>query len=167
MERHSNGLWRVGFIGTVVILGMFAISSLFLTNVGIQVYHNIVRSNNDNFELRTSLNYVATRIRQKDNINGVSITQKDGVDVLTLSYISKSTGYLYHVYIYYYDGYLREHLCLDGDPYELIYGFEMVEAKDFSFRLDGNVLTLSAENEAGDREELVMTMRSGEVSSAR
>ena len=158
MERHSNAIWWVGFIGTVLILGTFAISSLLLTNVGIQVYHNIVKANNDNFELRTSLNYVATRIRQKDAAESITMTEKDGIPVLSLSYTG-GTGYRYEVLIYHYNGSLREHMRLEGDPFELGYGFEMVEIEDFRIQLNGNSLKLTATNHTGESESLTMSLR--------
>ena len=160
MNKHSNALWWVGFIGTVLILGAFAISSLVLANVGIQVYHNVVKSNNEDFELRTSLNYVATRVRQIDN-GTARMIKKDGIDALKLEY-EGSTGYVYEVYIYYYDGYLREHTCLTGDPFELDYGFEMIEISDFRIELDtGKTLKMTAKNKAGETESMVLTLRTG------
>lgn len=159
MERHSSGLWWVGFIGTVLILGAFAISSLVLTNVGIGVYKNVVSSNNENFELRTSLNYVATRVRQKDSDGRIDVIDKDGTKALKLSYMG-SSGYEINVYIYHYNGYLREHMCLEGDPFELSYGFEMIEIEDFDMELDGSLLKLSASNHAGESESLMLTLRS-------
>jgi len=158
MQKNSAKSWWVGFIGTIVILGAFAIAALVLSNVGIRVYQNVVLANNENFELRTSLNYVATRVRQKDTAESIRMENIKGVDALIMSY-KAGTGYTNEVIIYYYDGYLREHIRLAGDPFELNYGIEMIEISDFAMKLEGNTLTLKATNKAGEEDSLTLTLR--------
>ena len=57
MRREEQGkkAFMAGLISMVFLLGIFAVASLFLINIGVQVYKNVVIANNDNFELRTSL----------------------------------------------------------------------------------------------------------------
>ena len=71
-ERQEKKTWMVSLISMILILGFFAISCLFLMNVGVQVYRRIVTANNDNFQLRTSLSYTATKGRQADKNGGAT-----------------------------------------------------------------------------------------------
>ena len=75
----------VNAAGTIVLIALFAISALVLLAAGMQVYKNVVLASNENFELRTSLSYVATRVRQFDASGSVDVAQYDGMDVLVLS----------------------------------------------------------------------------------
>ncbi len=158
MQKNNAKAWWVGFIGTIIILGAFAIAALVLSNVGIRVYQNVVIANNENFELRTSLSYVATRVRQKDTADSVRIEEINGVPTLVLSY-QADTGYTNETLIYYYDGYLREHIRMAGDAFDLSYGFEMIEVSDFKMQLEGSLLTMTAVNKAGESDSLSIALR--------
>lgn len=159
MNQADKKSWWVSFISTTVILGAFAIAALVLSNIGIQVYKNVVLANDENFELRTSLNYVATKVRQKDTADSVRMEDKEGTKVLVLDY--ESNGSINETLIYFYDGYLREHITEAGADYSLDFGFEMIEISDFNMYIEGNCLYMTAENSVGDREKMILSLRSG------
>jgi hypothetical protein len=159
MNQADKKSWWVSFISTTVILGAFAIAALVLSNIGIQVYKNVVLANDENFELRTSLNYVATKVRQKDTADSVRMEDKEGTKVLVLDY--ESNGSINETLIYFYDGYLREHITEAGADYSLDFGFEMIEISDFNMYIEGNCLYMTAENSVGDREQMILSLRSG------
>lgn len=158
MVRKQQRAWMVNFISIIVTLGIFAISCLILTNLGIRVYHNVVLANDNNFELRTSLTYVATKIRQTDTEGYPKMETKDGIDVLVLG--EEIDGILYETLIYHIDGGLYE-IYREADSYfELDYGQEIMEIKDFTFHLtnQGQIM-MSAINQAGDKETLTVSFR--------
>ena len=158
MEKNSKKSWWIGFIGTIVILGAFAIAALVLANVGIRVYQNVVIANNENFELRTSLNYVATEVRQKDNLCALRIEEIDGIPMLIMPYNS-SNGNRNETLIYHYDGYLREYIRLAGMDFDPELGMEMIEISDFKMELTGKILTLTAKNKKGETDSLKLSVR--------
>ncbi len=159
MEKKERRTWWVTFISTILILGAFAVAALILSNIGVRVYQNVVLANDNNFELRTSLNYVATKVRQNETYDSVTMFEKDGVEVLALGYMSEDMKY--ETLIYYYNGYLCEHLRDEGADFELNYGFEMIEIAGYTMELNENTLTLTAENNAGETENLILTLRTG------
>lgn len=158
MQKSSAKSWWVGFIGTIVILGAFAIAALVLANVGIRVYQNVVVANNENFELRTSLNYVATKVRQKDTGGNVRIEDKNGIPMLIMPYVAENGNSLEAI-IYYYDGYLREYVRLAGMDFDLELGMEMIEISDFKMEIDGNLLSMTAQNKKGEKDSLKLSIR--------
>lgn len=161
MEKKERKTWMVQFISTIFILGIFALASLFLTNIGVKVYKNIVITNNNNFELRTSLSYIATKIRQADTMGEVYLTKKDGTDVLVIG--EWIDGNKYETLIYYYNGFLCEHYREAETEYTLDYGMEMIQIADFSMKQDeGGMFIFTASNQAGETEELKLFPRSAQ-----
>lgn len=158
MDRKNQKSWMINFISVIIILGVFAISCLVLVNIGVRVYQNIVLANDNNFELRTSLSYVATKIRQTDTIGYPYIEQKDGVDVLVLG--EEIDGMVFQTLIYYSDGSLYEIFKEEMAEYELDYGQETMEVADFTFEINSHGMVLmQAKNSAGDKESLAVSIR--------
>lgn len=157
-DNQAKETWMVSLISMVFILGIFAVSALFLVNIGVQVYKNIVTANNDNFELRTSLSYVATKVRQADSAGMVELREMDGLRVLVLG--EENEDGAFETYLYFWDGYLYEHFMEKGGFFEPGYGMETFEAASFWMEQTGEgQLYFKAENSAGDTQELYLTLR--------
>lgn len=158
LEMKYQRAWIVNLISVIIILGIFAISCLILTNIGIRVYQNVVLANDNNFELRTSLSYVATKIRQTDTEGYPKMEQKDGVDVMILG--EEIDGSIFETLIYHLDGRLYEVYKEAGTEYELDYGQETMEIEDFTIQLTGQgMVVLTALNHAGEKETLTVSLR--------
>lgn len=160
MEQKNHKSWMVNFISVILILGVFAVSCLVLMNIGIRVYMNIVVANNNNFELRTSLSYVATKVRSNDMDGYPKLEDKDGTQVLILG--ETLDHRIYETLIYYLDGVLYEIYQEQGNEYELDYGTEMMEIADFTITMtEDGMLKLTACNQAHEEETLILSLRSG------
>ena len=162
MRREEQGkkAFMVGLISMVFLLGIFAVASLFLINIGVQVYKNVVIANNDNFELRTSLSYLATRVRQADQTGMVEIREEDGIKILVLG--EENEDGEFETCLYFWDGFLYEHFMEKGGYFEPGYGMETfeVEALIMEQKASGQ-LYFRATGGGGDTEELYMTLRAG------
>lgn len=159
-EIRQERSFLTNFICTLLLTGVFAVCCLVLCNAGLKVYQNIVLRNNDNFSLRTSLAYVAAKVRQTDAQGLSYLSVEEGTPVLALG--EEIEGSIYETLIYCKDGYLMERFKAKDDPAELDYGTEIVEAGSFAFELTGEgLLHITAENKAGDREEIYLSFRSG------
>lgn len=118
----------------------------------------MVLANDNNFELRTSLSYVATKIRQTDTVGYPKMEQKDGVDLLILG--EEIEGNMFETLIFHKDGSLYEIYQEAGAEYELDYGQETMEIENFSIQLTSTgLVTLTAMNHAGDQESLTVSLR--------
>ncbi|HHV13538.1 MAG TPA: DUF4860 domain-containing protein [Clostridiales bacterium] len=150
--------WMVNLVSILLIIGIFILASLMLINVGIGAYKNIVLANNDNFQLRTSLSYVATKVRQTDTARSMYMEEKEGVPVLVLG--EEIRGTRYETLIYHYKGYLCELYREAGMDYDLSYGIPAIEIDQFDIKLgDDGYLQLTASNKAGEMESLVIYPR--------
>lgn len=157
MKRQEQKLWMINFVGILAILGVFAVGSLVLCNVGIRVYKNIVVNNNENFKQRTSLLYMATKIRQYDRADAVSMKEIDGTNVLVLQEPDNTE---YETYIYFQDGVIKELLTEKANPAELNAGLKVVEVADFQISmLENNQLHMTSVDAEGNKEELTITLR--------
>ena len=161
MEQKKRKSFFVNFLCTIGILGAFAIASLVLANVGVRVYKNIVLENSNNFKLRTSLSYVATKVRQADAEGMVYIDRRENTDMLVME--EEVEGVSYERLIYYYKGKLYEVFHEKGGEFYLdaeAYGYTIMEIEGFDMESKGDSgLRLSAVNSSGEEEALVLNLR--------
>ena len=162
MRREEQGkkAFMAGLISMVFLLGIFAVASLFLINIGVQVYKNVVIANNDNFELRTSLSYLATRVRQADQTGMVEIREEDGIKILVLG--EENEDGEFETCLYFWDGFLYEHFMEKGGYFEPGYGMETFEVESLIMEQKASgQLYFRATGGGGDTDELYMTQRAG------
>ena len=162
MRREEQGkkAFMAGLISMVFLLGIFAVASLFLINIGVQVYKNVVIANNDNFELRTSLSYLAPRVRQADQTGMVEIREEDGIKILVLG--EENEDGEFETCLYFWDGFLYEHFMEKGGYFEPGYGMETFEVESLIMEQKASgQLYFRATGGGGDTEELYMTLRAG------
>ena len=162
MRREEQGkkAFMAGLISMVFLLGIFAVASLFLINIGVQVYKNVVIANNDNFELRTSLSYLATRVRQADQTGMVEIREEDGIKILVLG--EENEDGEFETCLYFWDGFLYEHFMEKCGYFEPGYGMETFEVESLIMEQKASgQLYFRATGGGGDTEELYMTLRAG------
>lgn len=156
--RRQRSTWIVSYAGILALLCSFIIGSLVLVNVGVHVYKNVVENNAKNFKLRASLSYVATKVRQNDGADSISVKEENGVPILVLS--EEADGEKYRTMIYCYKGALRELFQEESMEYKLEDGLEVMELSDFTVsQLAENKLQLTVENN-GEQESLVLGLRS-------
>ncbi len=161
MENTKRKSFFVNFLCTIGILGAFAISSLVLAYVGVQVYKNIVSENSNNFKLRTSLSYVATKVRQADVEGMVYLDHRDNTDIIVIE--EEIEGVPYERLLYFYKGRLYEVFHEKGGEFYLDqegYGYEIMEIESFHMENLGDTgLLLTAKNGSGEEESLVLYIR--------
>lgn len=162
MEKKQQSIWIANYAGILAILCSFVIGSLVLVNVGVHVYKNIVENNAENFSLRASLSYVATKVRQCDKADSISITEEEGVPILVLREELQSGTY--RTMIYCYKGKLRELFQEEGMEYKLADGLEVTDLTEFQVKhLKNNRLQFVANN-GEEQENLVLSLRSTQKS---
>ena len=161
MEGNKKKSFFVNFLCTIAILGAFAMASLALAYVGARVYNNIIVENANNFKLRTSLSYVATKVRQADEEGKVYIENREGTDLLVME--EEIDRVTYERLLYFHQGKLYEVFHDQGGEFYLgdeAYGYEIMEIDDFHMEAMGNSgLKFTASNGSGESESLVLHLR--------
>ena len=136
---------KTDFLFTLLLFCVFAISAFSLVVIGAGVYENSVSSLEQNFEGRTALAYVAEKVRQNDA--GASVSARD--DILRIT--TEDAGGSYTLYIYEYDGFLRELFTRTELPFDEEAGQPLLEVEGFSVsEKEGGLLEIQT---AGDGEE--------------
>ena len=112
MKQRLENNHMIDLLFTLALFCVFAASALFVVMIGANVYKTTVKQMNDNYSSRTSLSYVAEKIRQNDTTCDVTLGQMDGLTSLILHQTYNDVDL--YTYIYEQDGYLKE-LFIRGD----------------------------------------------------
>lgn len=97
----------------------------FSVLMGSRVYENITKRSDENFSGTTALSYIANKIRQGDREDAVDIIEVDGTPVLQLK--QKVGDEMYHTWIYWKDGQIRELFTDENSGLGLEDGLEILE----------------------------------------
>lgn len=142
-----------------IVTGVFMLCSIVLLTAGIMEYKNIAVSNLETYELRTSLSYVATKVRMSETENSVEIRYIDKKPVLSIT--EDIDGTKYETAIYYFGGNLCEYFHEREDEFSLEDGLNVLSMGDFGFEMEKNgLLKLSAKNSGGKEETMYVCINS-------
>ena len=144
-----------------IVTAVFAVCGMALVAVGIMEYKNIAVTNVETYKLRTSLSYVATKVRQSDCEDSVILKDVDGTEMLLL--YEEADGDIYETAIYWYDGALREYYHEKGTAFSPQNGFEVVAVSAFDFeQKEEGMLRITATDVDGRRESMYISVNSYE-----
>lgn len=145
---------RLSGLMIFILIAMLALFSLVSVMMGIQIYNNVVATAESNSTVRTSLSYVATKIRAGDEAGMVELRSIGGLDVIVLG--SYDEDELFYTYIYYADGALMEYYASAEIEFDPAYGANSVIAQvtDFEVSRDGNLFRFAITDEDGVMHEM-------------
>ena len=159
MFKLSSKTRKIDSFFVMILFLLFAITAAVLVLIGVRQYQVTADSMNYNYEVRTATSYLREKIRQNDNSASICVESIDGVEVLSLSSMVNDT--VYHTYIYYYDGYIREVLCAEDGGLLPEDGNEILAAKGLQISRDGDLISFLVTNEDGSESSLNIAVRSG------
>ena len=142
---------------TMLLFLVFVLCALFSVLMGSQVYENITKRSDENFSGTTALSYIANKIRQGDQQDGVDIIEVDGTSVLQLK--QKIGEETYHTWIYWKDGSIRELFTDENSGLGLEDGLEILECSGLSMEKKGSSIILQTQGEGAA--SLKLSLRSG------
>ncbi|MDR0596371.1 MAG: DUF4860 domain-containing protein [Clostridiales Family XIII bacterium] len=145
---------------TVLLLGVFALSAIFVSLLGAEVYQSSAAKMQANFDTRTSLVYIAEKLRQSAS-SDFSVREIEGGGsalVVTERYDNRKT---YETWIYAWKGKLREATVEAGADISAGGGQEIMDMKSMSFEMDGKLVRITSINSAGERKSLAIGRRGG------
>lgn len=161
-ERRQN---HITTLAALALLAVFAVSTLLALLAGARAYRRLVDRDEADFSRRTAAQYIATRVRQNDAADAVTVEDFCGVDCLTLREWNGD----------YAGDYVTRVYCYDGSLWELYTAVDMEAALEDGDRvLDLEALALSLEDgrlnavltlENGETETVALSLRGREVAS--
>lgn len=155
ITRKSN----MGGLLALLVLGIFATSILSVLLTGADAYRRLTERDSAAYDLRTAAQYLATRVRQGDVRDGVTVEPFG--DTLALTLAEDIDGERYLTRVYYYDGYLRELFSAQEDALAPEDGEKILEAQGLTLGLEDGVLSLSVTDGGGQQVTQTLTLRGG------
>lgn len=157
--RHS-----VDKVFVFLLFGLFAVLIIIILLLGVNNYKSLLNRNEEAYNERIAINYIAEKIRHNDTSGGVSVghffQKKDGIS--TLHMYQEIESERYETRIYYYNGYIRELFSMEGIEVQPEDGNAIMKAKDLQFSLYNRRLTIQCIDEDGIMSDLTLYLRSGE-----
>lgn len=147
-------------LGALLLFGVFAVCILTVLLTGAGAYRRLTQRDRTAYDRRTLLQYVATRVRQADSLDGVGVEEFLGTDALVL----QEGDYVTRVYCY--EGYLMELYVAREDPMGPADGERIMAAQGLELSLEDGLLSVTATDEAGEESSLLLSLRSGEEGGA-
>ncbi len=131
MERKKHS---IDVLFMFVLFAVFAILSVLIIFIGSGVYSRITENKVINEQTRTTLSYIANKVRETDGIENIYITEKEGSQVLVLK--AEYEDYAADTWIYEYDSKLMEMTVDSGDEFELRFGDVLLDTDGVEFYID-------------------------------
>lgn len=143
---------------TLALLCVFTASALLVVLTGANVYRSTVSDMNGNFNVRTSITYIATKIHQNDTADGVFVTKLGDTDALVLE--QNFDEQVYRTWIYYYDGELREIFSMKDNPVSAADGQTIMSVPEMKIEEAGDqMLRFTYVDDTGNQTSLMIFPR--------
>ena len=149
--RKQPIIHRIDGLIALLLFGVFSVCILAVLLTGADAYRRLTDRDQTAFDRRTCLQYIATRVRQSDTLDGVTVADFNGVDALVLP---DGDGYVTRVYCH--NGYIMELYADEALELSLDAGEPIMEAQALAFSMEGGRLTV-----ANGEDSLTLSLRSG------
>lgn len=148
----------VDLIYGLALFCVFAACALMVVMLGANVYKNVNEEAEANFDTRTGLSYIATKLEQNDTADCIGLAQLAGEDALVLD-LHLEDGSSYRTWLYCCDGSLQEQLLpadLEPDP---AVGQVIMPLQQLELELEDGLLKATATHTDGRSETLYYALR--------
>lgn len=159
----------MGGLLALLLLLVFAVCVLSVLLTGAGTYQTLTKRDQESYDRRTAAQYLATRVHQADQLDGITAADFQGCDALELMETIGGTPYVTRIYCY--DGYLRELFSAAEAQMTPADGEKVLEAQALTVEWmdagDGaQILTAVLTNADGTAEQVALSVRSGEGASS-
>ena len=154
MQHEMQGVF------VFVLLGMFAVMSALLVLLGAQMYRGTVDKSEADNASRILFSYVRSMVRAEDARSSVDIEDHEGIKVLAMH--EEIEGDPYVTWLYSYEGSLYEQFTRANREFSPASGTAICAAGTFEPVLEGNLLTVTMEDEMGEDCSVSVALRCGE-----
>ncbi len=135
-EKQQRHIIDILFV--LALLGIFALSAIFLISIGADIYGKTMNNMENNFDTRTALAYLTEKVRQSDLENQVSIGELDGHPAIIITSGDENNGY--RTYLYEHEGFLKELMAKQNVTLGPSAGQNILAISDFELLPVGNNL---------------------------
>ena len=161
MSRHVVKKHRIDGVIALLLFGVFAACVLLVLLTGTDVYRKLTERNQESYDQRTGIQYVATKVRQAELGTDVSVGNFDGIETLTFS--EEIDGDTYVTRIYCHEGWIKELFAYEGGDFDPEDGEKIIEAQSLDVGLDDGLLSIDVVDENGSESQLALALRGEEA----
>lgn len=155
-HANNHAVWESLFV--LMLYALFAMLAFTMVAVGAGVYSDIRDTGNNNYDIRTSLSFAATQVRQTDFLDGVRVIPYEEGNALVME--EMIDGERYETWLYHYDGALYQLFVVKGIVFTPASGERVLDIEKFEIsQLGQNAIVFRAENKAGKKGEMVVALR--------
>ncbi len=151
-KSHIEGLIAL------LLFGVFAVCLMMVLLTGAGSYQRLTHRDQEAYDRRTCMQYIATQVRQGDRAGGVSVVPFGEGDAVALE--ESIEGKPYVTYIYLYQGYLMELFCSASSGLSPEDGTQIMALQGLELSLDRGRLRISCVDETGVKTSLSLSLRS-------
>ena len=138
----------------LLLFGVFAVCVLAVLLTGADAYRGLTQRDQAAFDRRSGVQYIATRVRQGDTEDSVTVEPFEDVTALVLT---DEEGYVTKVYCY--DGWLMEMYCAADAELEPIDGQKVMRMDGLELSLEDGLFTAQISGEEGVTDTLRLSLR--------
>ena len=132
--KGKNNFKTVDILFALVLFVIFAVAVLMVLLSGARIYRDSVDSMAAQYEERTSISYIVTKLRGHDATGRISIGSVDDSDALFMS--EEIDGVIYETVIYLHEGKIMEYFGVHDPNFHPSFGSVILEAKALTFEKD-------------------------------
>ncbi len=127
--------------------------------MAVNSYKSVVYANEENANARTAIAYIREKVRQNDKAGAIQVSSFDGIDAIQIESAEDVV-----IYIYSYDGYLRELEAKKGAEVTADFGNKIMEVQDMSISGNENqLLKITVTDTSGITSDVSIAVKSGGV----
>lgn len=157
-QRRSGHMMDTLF--TLALFCVLAATALMVVTIGANVYKDVIARMDDNFSSSTALTYISNKIRQNDELGGISVQEVDGTPALVLETTRNENTY--QTWIYHDSGYLKEVMVAAGEPVSLESGLSIIEVSRFYIQQESDeLMRFTSQDKDGTTVSMLVHMRTG------
>lgn len=161
MNRKIKQQHSIDILFLLVIFLLFAFSGAVLLVLATHFYQSTVARSEENSSARVASAYVREVLHQNDLAEGSTISEFDGTPCLR---IPQEEDYV--LYLYYYDGELKELYTKEDAVVSAESGQKILELQSFSVEeIMPGVFEMECEDSLGNNERVIISQKSGERSA--
>ena len=158
--KKERGKGNIAGLAALLLFGVFALCILFVLLTGARSYQQLTQRDQSAYSHRTAAQYLATRVRQADAVDTISVGRFGDGDALFIT--EEIDGVGYETCVYCYEGKLRELFTFAGETFAPEDGEELLSVQGLELTLEGKLLTAVITNEDGTTQKLAVFLRSRE-----
>ena len=153
-KHHMDGLL------VLLLFGVFAACVLSVLLTGAQVYSRLSQRDQNAYNQRTGIQYLATKVHQAARGDLVQVENFGGVQALVIAEEGESQTYFTRIYCY--DGWLWELFTAEEEGFLPQDGEKILAVQDLSLMLEDGALQVRLTDSAGQTVPLTLFLRGRE-----